>query len=577
MKMNIANMKIGARLGTGFGLVLMLMVTLIAVGLVRLASIGEITSKIIEKDWAKAEAANTINVTTRANARRTMELLITTDQAGIAKIHEHIQANKQTITEAIETLDKLVYVQEGKQLLAKIKEDRIQYVASFSKVDQLIKEDQRNEATSVMLAETLPALDVLQETVKELTELQNKTIESGGVAALQNIDSARTLMIGLGLAAVLMGIAFAYWITRSITRPINVAVKVAQTVATGDLTSRIDVTAKDETGHLLQALKDMNDSLVRIVGEVRTGTDTIVTASSQIAAGNLDLSSRTEQQASSLEETASSMEELISTVKQNADNARQANQQAVSASDIAVKGGAIVSQVVDTMGSINESSKKIADIISVIDGIAFQTNILALNAAVEAARAGEQGRGFAVVATEVRNLAQRSAGAAKEIKALIDDSVEKVEAGSKLVDQAGSTMQEIVESVKHVTDIMSEITTASLEQQAGIEQVNQAIMQMDQVTQQNAALVEEAAAATGSLHDQADNLSQVVSVFKLDDRQTGAERSAFMTTPPVTASVTQLSERRNHAPAVVKMVANPVQHKRVANAMPGSSDEWEEF
>jgi methyl-accepting chemotaxis protein len=266
---------------------------------------------------------------------------------------------------------------------------------------------------------------------------------------------------------------------------------------------------------LLQALKDMNESLVRIVGEVRAGTDTIGTASGQIATGNLDLSSRTEAQAGSLEQTAGSMEELTSTVKQNADNARQANQLVVSASDVAVKGGAVVGQVVHTMGSIKESSRKIVDIIGVIDGIAFQTNILALNAAVEAARAGEQGRGFAVVATEVRNLAQRSAAAAKEIKALIGDSVEKVDAGSKLVDDAGATMNEIVTSVKRVADIMSEITAASQEQSTGIEQVNQAIAQMDEATQQNAALVEEAAAAAMSMQDQAGNLSMVVSVFKL--------------------------------------------------------------
>jgi methyl-accepting chemotaxis protein len=266
-------------------------------------------------------------------------------------------------------------------------------------------------------------------------------------------------------------------------------------------------------------MRAMRDSLVKIVSQVRMGTDTIATASSQIAAGNLDLSSRTEEQASALEETASSMEEITSTVKQNADNSRQANQLAATASDIAVKGGVVVAQVVDTMHSITESSRKIVDIIAVIDGIAFQTNILALNAAVEAARAGEQGRGFAVVATEVRNLAQRSATAAKEIKQLIGDSVDKVDSGSRLVGDAGTTMNEIVDSVKRVTDIMAEITAASREQSAGIEQVNQAITQMDEVTQQNAALVEQAAAASQSLQDQAGNLSQVVSVFKLDGTQ----------------------------------------------------------
>ena len=305
------------------------------------------------------------------------------------------------------------------------------------------------------------------------------------------------------------------WLTRTIKGPIVQAVRVAQTVAAGDLSSHIEIKSSDETGQLMQALKDMNEQLALTVGRVRSGADAIASASAQIASGNLDLSERTERQASSLEETAASMEELTSTVKQNADNARQANDLAKSASEVAVMGGAVVAQVVQTMGSINTSSKKIADIIGVIDGIAFQTNILALNAAVEAARAGEQGRGFAVVASEVRSLAQRSAEAAKEIKALIGDSVDKVETGSAQVAQAGSTMEQVVASIRRVTDIMGAITAASREQTLGIEQVNQAIAQMDSVTQQNAALVEEASAAAASMHEQASGLVQVVSAFKL--------------------------------------------------------------
>jgi methyl-accepting chemotaxis protein len=314
---------------------------------------------------------------------------------------------------------------------------------------------------------------------------------------------------------LVLGSLLAWGLARSITQPLRRAEATAQAIGAMDLSGTAEASyAKDETGQLMQALKHMNDSLAKVVGEVRTGTDTIATASGQIASGNQDLSSRTEQQASSLEETAASMEELTSTVKQNADNARQANQLAVSASEVAVKGGSVVSQVVDTMGSINASSRKIVDIIGVIDGIAFQTNILALNAAVEAARAGEQGRGFAVVASEVRSLAQRSAAAAKEIKTLIGDSVEKVEEGSKQVAEAGRTMEEIVDSVKRVTDIMGEITAASQEQTSGIEQINQAITQMDQVTQQNAALVEQAAAAAQSLQEQAESLVHAVSVFR---------------------------------------------------------------
>ncbi|HEY5801851.1 MAG TPA: methyl-accepting chemotaxis protein, partial [Burkholderiaceae bacterium] len=332
------------------------------------------------------------------------------------------------------------------------------------------------------------------------------------------------------IAAITFGVLLAafmgYSLIRAISKPIEFAVSVARSIAAGDLTRNIRIESTNETGQLLLALREMGDSLTKIVGQVRTGTDTISTASGEIAAGNQDLSSRTEQQAGSLEETASSMEELTSTVKQNADNARQANQLAESASEVAVKGGAVVSQVVDTMESINESSRKIVDIISVIDGIAFQTNILALNAAVEAARAGEQGRGFAVVASEVRSLAQRSAAAAKEIKTLIGDSVDKVETGSKLVAEAGSTMDEVVASVRRVTDIMGEITSASIEQSAGIEEVNRAIAQMDETTQQNAALVEEASAAAEAMQDQAASLAKLVAVFQLYDDRFGKKKAA---------------------------------------------------
>jgi methyl-accepting chemotaxis protein len=356
------------------------------------------------------------------------------------------------------------------------------------------------------------------------------------------------------LFAVFLGTIICIWLLHAIARPLADAVGIARAVAAGDLTKNIVVATSDETGQLLGALKDMNESLVKIVSEVRSGTETIATASSQIAAGNLDLSARTETQASSLEETASSMEELTSTVKQNADSAYQANQLAMSASQVAVKGGAVVSQVVDTMGSINESARKIVDIIAVIDGIAFQTNILALNAAVEAARAGEQGKGFAVVATEVRQLAQRSAAAAREIKTLIDHSVEKVDTGAKLVDEAGATMQEIVDSVKRVTDIMSEIAVASREQTDGIQQVNQAINQMDEVTQQNAALVEEAAAAAASLQEQAVTLSHVVSVFKL-----GAEQRSVSSTASA-ASMIPLPRK-----PLQRTVASAAGTKRIAN------------
>jgi methyl-accepting chemotaxis protein len=381
---------------------------------------------------------------------------------------------------------------------------------------KLAAEGNKQQAGNLLLTTVIRDQEIYFNQVKALIELVGTLLDMGGQDAADNFLSGRNLMAALATLATLLACALAYWATRSITLPLTRAVQVARTVASGDLTSRIEVSSNDETGQLLQALQDMNQSLLRIVGEVHNGSDTIASASSQIAAGNLDLSSRTEEQASSLEQTASSMEELTSTVKQNADNARHAYGLALAASQVATKGGAVVSQVVDTMVSINHSSKKIADIIGVIDSIAFQTNILALNAAVEAARAGEQGRGFAVVATEVRNLAHRSADAAHEIKSLIGDSLEKVALGAQLVSQAGSTMQDVVDSVKRVTDVMNEITAASQEQTTGIEQVNQAIIQMDHVTQQNAALVEQAAAAAAALQDQAAHLVHVVSVFKLD-------------------------------------------------------------
>lgn len=331
------------------------------------------------------------------------------------------------------------------------------------------------------------------------------------------VAKMRWQILGGTLVLSLVIFSFAWLVARRIKGALDKAISASEQIAAGDLTVKIEIDSQDETGQLLKSLKEMNEGLAQIVGEVRNGADSIATATEQISAGNADLSQRTEEQASALEETASSMEELTSTVKQNADNAQQANQLAISASGVAVKGGDVINKVVRTMESITDSSRKISDIIGVIDGIAFQTNILALNAAVEAARAGEQGRGFAVVAAEVRSLAQRSAAAAKEIKTLIEDSVGKVQDGSRLVEEAGHTTQEIVTSIKRVTDIMAEISAASLEQSSGIEQVNTAITQMDDVTQQNAALVEQAAAAAESLEEQALQLVQVVTRFKLEE------------------------------------------------------------
>ena len=370
-------------------------------------------------------------------------------------------------------------------------------------------------AQEILIRQINPTYLKGQKAYKELQTFMDDRNARQSEELHAELRSLNLLTIGTIVFGVLLAVAAAVYLVRAITGPLDAAVRLARRVADGDLGTSIDVDSDNEFGQLLAALRDMTASLANIVGEVRAGSDLIATASREIAAGNVDLCSRTEQQASSIEETAASVEELTSTVRQNADNARQANGVAANASEVAALGGQVVAEVVGTMSAINESARKIVDIIAVIDGIAFQTNILALNAAVEAARAGEQGRGFAVVASEVRNLAQRSASAAKEIKELITDSVEKVDSGSRLVNRAGSTMEEIVASVRRVADIMGEITTASAEQSAGIEQIHQAISQMDQVTQQNAALVEQAAGAAHALQESAGTLSSKVSLFKL--------------------------------------------------------------
>ena len=384
-----------------------------------------------------------------------------------------------------------------------------------NKVVELGTANNNAEATKLLLAEVAPlqaaALTAADDFVKSQTDEGQRAQERAQGAYLV----AYTLLVCLGLGAIALLAILGWLLVRSITRPLNQAVEVSRAVAAGDLSLQFEASGKNETAQLLMALKNMQTSLAQVVGNVRQNAEGVATASAEISQGNHDLSARTEQQASALEETAASMEELSSTVKQNADNARQANQLAQSASTVAVRGGDVVVQVVETMKGINDSSKKIADIISVIDGIAFQTNILALNAAVEAARAGEQGRGFAVVASEVRSLASRSAEAAKEIKALISASVDRVEQGTVLVDQAGVTMQEVVTSIRRVTDIMGEISAASAEQSTGVSQVGEAVTQMDQATQQNAALVEQMAAAASSLNTQAQDMVEAVAVFKL--------------------------------------------------------------
>jgi methyl-accepting chemotaxis protein len=372
-----------------------------------------------------------------------------------------------------------------------------------------------NEANRLVVTAVRPLYGPVNDGIEALMKFQLDDARMDYAAAVERFATIRIVSVVSIVVGVLFAILFGADLIRSISRSLRHAVEVSNAVAQGDLNQAIQSQGRDEVAQLLQALSAMQDNLAKVVSSVRSGSESVATASAQIASGNHDLSSRTEQQASALEETAASMEELSSTVKQNADSARQANQLALSASTVAVRGGEVVAQVVDTMKGINDSSRKISDIISVIDGIAFQTNILALNAAVEAARAGEQGRGFAVVASEVRSLAGRSADAAKEIKSLINASVERVEQGTALVDQAGTTMSEVVSSIKRVTDLMGEISAASNEQSQGVSQVGEAVSQMDQVTQQNAALVEEMAAAASSLKSQAQDLVGTVAVFKL--------------------------------------------------------------
>ncbi|WP_238878549.1 methyl-accepting chemotaxis protein [Achromobacter xylosoxidans] len=523
------NLSIGTRLTLGFGTVLALLLALTGLSQYELTHIGGINRAITEQTWAKANAINIIDVTTRANARANLELIVNTDPRTAETLFARIDTNRKTIDQALETLRPLFRTEDERQKLRLLENVRGRYVKSFQGVGALLKRGERDAARQRLLEETLPLLDGLQDRVIEISRIQSAEMVDAGADSQRVIDNAGMLNLILSGLAIVLGGLFAWRVSKSITAPLAQAVSVAETVARGDLGQPILAVTRDETGRLLRALHDMQDKLAGAVRTIRAGSETISSAAGQIAAGNTDLSSRTEEQAASLEETAASMEELASTVKQNADNARQANQLAASASEVAQRGGAVVSAVVSTMGDISASSRKISEIVSVIDGIAFQTNILALNAAVEAARAGEQGKGFAVVAGEVRSLAQRSAQAAREVKTLIEASVSKVAEGAGQAENAGTTMQEVVASVKRVTDIMGEIAAASQEQASGIEQVNRAVSQMDEVTQQNAALVEEAAAAAGSMQDQAHALVRAVGVFRLSED--AARREAVVAQP----------------------------------------------
>jgi len=575
------NLKIGTRLGFGFALILVLLTVMTIIGILRLSSASALTDHMIDVKIRDQRQIAEWTKIVEVNAARTMGAWMVADPADQKMIETMMTKSSSRATEIQDKIGATIEEAELRPLFQNVLDTRKAYTASRKAVftaktagdlargKQLFEGQMAQDRTAYLAA------------LGAFADKQGALLDATAVTIQQQYTSGRTLLVLLGIAAIVLGVTAAWWITRTITQPINAALRVAETVSSGDLTSDIQVNTTDETGQLMNALKVMNSNLVDIVGQVRSGTELIASASTEIAAGNQDLSSRTEQQASSLEETASSMEELTSTVKFNAENARQANALAISASQIASRGGSVVGEVVDTMGSINDSSRKIVEIISVIDGIAFQTNILALNAAVEAARAGEQGRGFAVVATEVRNLAQRSAAAAKDIKGLIDDSVQKVALGSELVDKAGQTMAEIVTSIGRVTEIMTQISNASDEQSQGIAQVNDAITQMDQVTQQNAALVEQAAAAAESMQEQSAKLADVVSVFKLAGglaptpaptvRKPAPAHPVLTKRAPAKVAGAVASSAPAPAPASV-----PTAAKRKAAAT-SDADGWEEF
>jgi len=504
---------IGDRLALGFAIILALSIASTAIGIWRMQVVSAVTHAMVDQSVRKERLISALNTNLRGGILRTIAVLRSSDQMLNAFfLNEDLLAKKDALA-LQKQIGSMLVSDDEKKFYKLMLEQQSNYAKINFHMMELKSNGDADEGNQILVQEFVPASKHYQAALQKLLEWEqteiDKTAQQIDVIAVQS----RILLLVVELAALLFGVSCAWLLTRSIVRPIKQAVELSRKVADGDLTAEIQVKSKDEVGQLLLSLQTMNSNLRNIVSNVRIGTGTIAMASREIAVGNMDLSSRTEAQAGALEETASAMEELISTVRSNADNAREASALATSASDIAIEGGNVVEEVVKTMGDINASSKKIVDIISVIDGIAFQTNILALNAAVEAARAGEQGRGFAVVASEVRSLAQRSAAAAKEIKALIADSVQRVSNGSAQVARAGATMINVVTSVKRVTAIVHEISQASQEQASGIEQVNGTISQLDHVTQQNAALVEEAASAADALQLQAANLSELVSVF----------------------------------------------------------------
>ncbi|WP_374586878.1 methyl-accepting chemotaxis protein [Ideonella dechloratans] len=578
------HLKIGQRLALAFGLLLALLAALAGLALVQVSRLADDTrayaGDLVPSYAVQRELALRFSDFRRFGFRHLLANSAQDMDALEARMAEQHQAVQQTLDRYAKDL---VSDEQDRRLLDTTRSAIAGYEAAWAQVQpasrQAVGDPSKLAEVTRQMDATNAAYDAADRALKDWWAYNVKMSEHLTAHAANTEKQARWMVLLLALAAITLGAAAAWVISRSITRPIQRAVDLAARVAQGDLSTAIHAEGRDETAQLLQALDRMQTSLVSVVSTVRQNAESIATASSEIAQGNLDLSSRTEEQASALEETAATMEELGSTVRHNADSARQANQLAQGASSVAMQGGEVVGQVVTTMQEINESSRKIGDIIGVIDGIAFQTNILALNAAVEAARAGEQGRGFAVVAGEVRALAQRSADAAREIKALIGRSVEQVEKGTTLVDRAGQTMGEIVTSIRRVSDIVGEISSASTEQSDGVSQVGEAVSQMDQATQQNAALVEESAAAADSLKNQARHLVEAVAVFRLSAGSAHAPVATAVSAPahaPVKPPVVHAKVHpAARAPAAPAHKPAPAREEAVASA--GPSEDWESF